>query len=139
MAGSSKHTNPQLYAFWLGFEPAFLEGHRRARAHGRSRWTFAKKLNYFVESLSGFSAAPIRLLSLIGVVVALASFAYGVSIFVAALVWDFEVKGFATLAVLISFFSGLILVMLGVLGEYLWRVLDAVNTKPEAVIDQTFL
>lgn len=139
MAGSSKHTNPQLYAFWLGFEPAFLKGHRRPRAHGRSRWTFANKLNYFVDSLSGFSAAPIRLLSLIGVLVAFASFVYGVSIFVAALVWDFEVKGFATLAVLISFFSGLILVMLGVLGEYLWRVLDALNEKPEAVIDQTFL
>jgi dolichol-phosphate mannosyltransferase len=139
MAGSTKHTNPQLYSFWLGFEPATLEAPRRSRRHGRSRWTFAKKLNYFVDSISGFSAAPIRALSLVGIVVALGSFAYGLSIFLAALFGDLEVKGFATLAVLISFFSGLILVMLGVLGEYLWRVLDAVNARPEAVIDETFL
>ena len=47
--------------------------------------------------------------------------------------------GFVTLAVLISFFSGLILIMLGAIGEYLWRVFDAVNNKPESVIDETFL
>ena len=70
---------------------------------------------------------------------ALASFIYGISIFGAALLGGVEVKGFATLAMLISFFSGLILVMLGVLGEYLWRVLDAINNKPEAVIDETLL
>jgi dolichol-phosphate mannosyltransferase len=139
VAGSSKNTNPHLYSFWLGFKPAILYAPRRPRRHGHSRWTFARKLNYFVDSVSGFSAAPIRLLSLVGIVVALGSFAYGSSIFAAALFGDFEVRGFATLAVLISFFSGLILVMLGVLGEYLWRVLDAVNNKPEAVIDETFL
>jgi dolichol-phosphate mannosyltransferase len=50
-----------------------------------------------------------------------------------------DVRGFATLATLISFFSGLILVMLGALGEYLWRVFDAVSNKPESVIDEVFL
>jgi polyisoprenyl-phosphate glycosyltransferase len=139
MQGSAKHSNPQLYSFWLGFKPAVLEAPRRQRTHGRSGWRFTSKLNYLVDSISGFSAAPIRVLSIVGIVVALASFVYGISIFLAALLGGVEVKGFATLAVLISFFSGLILVMLGVLGEYLWRVLDAINNKPEAVIDETLL
>jgi dolichol-phosphate mannosyltransferase len=91
------------------------------------------------DSISGFSVMPIRILSFTGIVVALASFAYGINIAVAAWFGNVEVRGFATLAVLVTFFSGLILVMLGVVGEYLWRVLEAVNNKPEAVVDETFL
>lgn len=139
MLDSTKHTYPQLYSFWLGFKPTVLYYHRRARPYGRSRWTFRKKLKLFADSLSGFSAAPIRILSLIGIFVALVSFAYGVTIALTTLLWGAEVRGFASLAVLISFFSGLILIMLGVLGEYLWRLLEAVNSKPEGVIDETFL
>lgn len=139
MVGSVKHTNPNLFAFWLGFKPAMLSYERRARAHGRSRWTLAKRIKLFVDTVSGFSVRPIRILSLVGVLVAFASFIYGINIFVNALLGNMDVRGFATLAVLISFFSGLILIMLGVVGEYLWRVLEAVNNKPEAVIDETFL
>jgi polyisoprenyl-phosphate glycosyltransferase len=139
MVGSMKNTNPSMYAYWLGFEPVVLRYHRRARRHGRSRWTFTKKLKFFIDTISGFSVTPIRIMSLVGVIVAIISFIYGISIAINALLGNTDVRGFATLAVLISFFSGLILIMLGVVGEYLWRVLDAVNKKPEAVIDETFL
>jgi glycosyltransferase involved in cell wall biosynthesis len=139
MASSARHTNPSLYAFWLGFRPAVLHYHRRERRHGRSRWTFAKKMKLFIDSISGFSATPIRLLSVFGVVVAIASFLYGSVIVVSALLGNMDIRGFATLAALISFFSGLILVMLGVLGEYLWRIFETVNNTPESVIDETFL
>jgi glycosyltransferase involved in cell wall biosynthesis len=139
MTGSAKDTNPTLYAYWLGFQPTVLHYHRRARAHGRSRWTFPKKFKHFIDTISGFSVTPIRIMSLIGVVVAVASFIYGITVIIAAVMGNIEARGFASLATLISFFSGLILIMLGVLGEYLWRVLDTVNNKPEAVIDETFL
>ncbi|HEY0329450.1 MAG TPA: glycosyltransferase family 2 protein [Rhodopseudomonas sp.] len=139
MIGSTKNTNPNMYAFWLGFTPVKLPYHRRERRHGRSRWTFGKKLKFFVDTVSGFSVTPLRILSLFGIGVALASFAYGASVAVSALLGHVQVRGFATLAALISFFSGLILFMLGALGEYLWRVFDAVNNKPEAVIEDVFL
>jgi glycosyltransferase involved in cell wall biosynthesis len=139
LAASTKHTNPNMYAYWLGFDPVVLHYHRRARRHGRSRHTFAKKFKFFIDTLSGFSVVPIRIMSLIGVTVAIVSFIYGANIVINALLGNFEIRGFATLVALISFFSGLILIMLGVLGEYLWRVLDAVDNKPEAVIDETFL
>lgn len=139
MINSTKHTNPNLYAFWLGFKPSVLLYHRKARRHGKSRWTFAKKLNFFVDTITGFSVLPIRLLSLVGIVTALLSFLYGSYIAVFALLGYMEVPGFATLVVLMSFFSGLILIMLGVIGEYLWRVLEAVNNRPEAIVDEVFL
>jgi polyisoprenyl-phosphate glycosyltransferase len=139
MIGSTKHTNPNMYAFWLGFQPAILPYHRRERRHGTSRWTFAKKINFFFDTICGFTVVPIRVMSLLGTVAAVVSLAYGVELTVAALLGKVPVQGFATLAVLLSFFSGLILMMLGTLGEYLWRVFDAVGNKPESVIDETFL
>jgi glycosyltransferase involved in cell wall biosynthesis len=139
MTGATKNTNSLMYAHWLGFKPAILWYHRRARRHGRSRHTFLRKLKILTDTVCGFSAIPLRILALFGVIVALTSFVYGIVIAFNALFGTVEVRGFASLAVLISFFSGLILIMLGTIGEYLWRVLDAVNNKPEAVIEEVFL
>jgi dolichol-phosphate mannosyltransferase len=138
LAGSGKHTNPTIYAFWLGFQPVILPYHRRSREHGKSRFTFAKKLNFMIDSISGFSVVPIRLISGFGMIVALLSFMYGLNLFIYAALGHSAVRGFYTLATLIAFFSGLILVMLGVVGEYIWRIFDNVNAKPESVIANTW-
>jgi glycosyltransferase involved in cell wall biosynthesis len=139
MARSAKGTNHAMYAYWLGHQPKILRYTRQERLYGRSRYTFRKKVRFILDTFTGFSATPIRAMSGFGVFVACVSFIYGISTALAALFGNVPVKGFATLAVLISFFSGLILIMLGILGEYLWRVVDAVNNQPEAVIDETFL
>lgn len=139
LQSSTKSTNPNLYAFWLGFQPRVLHYARRERAHGRSRWTFSKKFRFLLDTVTGFSVRPIRIMSAFGVMVAIISFLYGISIVISASFGHVPVRGFTTLAALISFFSGTILVMLGTLGEYLWRIFDAVNNKPESVIEETFL
>ena len=139
MRASVKSTNPTVYCYWLGFKPRVLYYTRRARPYGRSRYTLAKKLKFLMDTLTGFSVTPIRVISAFGLLVAFLSFLYGVDLIVVALTGHVVIRGFTTLAVLLSFFSGLILVMLGVIGEYLWRVFDAVNNKPESVIEETFL
>lgn len=139
MVSSAKNTNPSLYAYWLGFTPVILHYDRRERRHGSSRWTFVKKLKYFADTICGFTVVPIRVMSSFGFIAAILSCIYGVYIATAALLGKVPVPGFATLAALISFFSGMILVMLGTVGEYLWRVFDAVANKPESVIDETYL
>jgi dolichol-phosphate mannosyltransferase len=128
---------PQLTAYWLGFAPTVVSAKRPARAHGRSSWTFSKRLKLFVDTITSFSVAPIRFLSAIGLITALASLAYGGFIFINALLGNLAVPGFATLVVLISFFSGLILLMLGMIGEYLWRIFAALDDRPESVIEET--
>jgi dolichol-phosphate mannosyltransferase len=139
IANSGKNTNPNVYAFWLGFTPATLSYDRRKRRHGSSRWTFGKKVKFFVDTICGFTVVPIRAMSLLGIAAAVVSCMYGAYIAVAAWQGKVAVQGFATLVTLISFFSGLILIMLGTLGEYLWRVFDAVTNKPESVIDELYL
>jgi dolichol-phosphate mannosyltransferase len=139
MQDSTKHTNPNLYAYWLGFAPVILYYHRRPRPHGKSRWTFRKRVRFLLDTVTGFSVAPLRLLSGFGVTVATFSFLYGIYIAINALLGKMDTPGFATLAVLIAFFSGLILIMLGVIGEYLWRIFEAVNHKPESVVAREYL
>jgi polyisoprenyl-phosphate glycosyltransferase len=139
MVESGMNTHPNLYAYWLGMEPRTLSYHRQKREHGISRWTFRKKLKLFIDTISGFSVVPLRLISGFGLLVASLSFLYGLYIGVNAMMGRVDQPGFATLVVLITFFSGLILVMLGIIGEYLWRVFEATQKKPESVIDETFL
>ena len=133
---SGRTAHLQVSLFWLGFRPEIIAYKRLKREHGRSHWSFAKRLTASLDVLLGFSVVPIRLISLLGLGVSLASFSYGAVVIVAALMGIRPVPGFASLAALISFLLGLIIVMLGVIGEYLWRIFEEVNHRPEAVIDE---
>lgn len=136
---SSKNINTTLLAHWLGYTPATVLYHRAKRQYGKSRWTFARKLTYFVDSILGFSVLPIRLISLIGFIVSLLSFGYGWGFVVIPAIFGYrEVAGFATLVALICFLLGLVIIILGIIGEYLWRIYDEVTTRPEAVVDEVY-
>ena len=135
---SSKNINTPLFAYWLGYKSEIIHYQRRERQHGKSRWSFTKRLKFFIDSLLGFSIVPIRMISLVGLVVSFLSFAYGFWIFINTLFGHTTVPGFATIVALIAFLLGLIIIMLGVMGEYLWRVFDEINRRPETVIDEIY-
>ncbi|HEX3148668.1 MAG TPA: glycosyltransferase family 2 protein [Gemmataceae bacterium] len=135
MQTSGKNINPNVFAFWLGFKPDVIPYERRKRIHGKSRWTFRKKIKFFLDTMLGFSIVPLRLISFTGMVVSLVSLAFVVFVVVNGLLGRYDVPGFATLASIISFLLGLVICMLGVIGEYLWRIFDEINRRPEAVIE----
>lgn len=136
MRDASKNAFTPLMAYWLGYRPEVVHYHRPRREHGKSGWTFMKKLKAFLDVMLGFSVTPIRLISATGALVAGASFAYGAIVVLGAAAGRIQVSGFASLAALITFLLGMIIVMLGVIGEYLWRIFEEVNRRPEAVIDE---
>ena len=136
---SSKNFNTALLAHSLGYKPAVVPYQRRKREHGKSRYTFAKKLTGFVNSILGFSVLPIRIISLIGFIVSLLSFAFGLFFVVQTLVgYRAGVPGTTMLVALITFLLGLVIIILGIMGEYLWRIYDEVTTRPEAVVDEVY-
>ena len=135
---SSKNINTPLFAYWLGFKPDIIEYARRERTYGRSRWTFWKRLKLFLDAILGFSIVPIRVISLVGVIISLLSFGYGSLILVNTLSGRSAAPGFATIVALLAFLLGLVIIMLGVIGEYLWRIFDETNKRPEAVIDEIY-
>jgi dolichol-phosphate mannosyltransferase len=121
---------------WLGFRQSTIEYVRRERPAGRSRWTFWKKFKYFVDSILAFSYAPIRSMSLVGVILALIGFVYGLTLVILKLTRGIDVPGWTTLSVIVLFLFGFQFLFMGMMGEYLWRTLDETRHRPAYIIDE---
>ncbi len=130
-----KNTNLMSLVFWLGFPAKLIPYVRRERKAGRSRWTLGKKVKLFIDSFVAFSYFPVRAMSLLGVIVSLGAFTYAVFVVSYSVLHGMPVAGFSTLASLLALLSGLQMLMLGILGEYLWRTLDETRRRPPFVID----
>ena len=131
---SSKSMYTPILAWWLGFKPVTIKYHRAQRRHGKSRWTFGKKFNAAMDIFFGFSKKPIRFMTILGFFVATVSFILGVTITISALSGRISVPGYASIITLMLFMFGITLIMIGVLGEYLVRIVDEVNKRPFSVI-----
>ena len=138
LRAAGKHVSFPLLPYWLGYKPSVIEYSREAREDGKSRWTFGKKWKLMIDSIFSFSVAPIRIISMAGLIVSTVSFGYGTLVVVSALIGSIEVPGFASVVSLLSFLLGLIILMLGVLSEVIWRIFDEVNKHPYAVIDEIY-
>ena len=133
-----KNTNIMTLVYWLGYKPVMIPYIRRQRTKGKSRWTLAKKVKLFIDTFVAFSFVPIRILSALGLLVAVGSFIYGGYVLFYWYFYGIEVKGYVPIVVALAFNSGLQMAMLGVLGEYLWRTLDEVRRRPQFVIDEIY-
>jgi glycosyltransferase involved in cell wall biosynthesis len=120
---------------WTGYSTKFISYNRQKREIGKSRWTFGKKLTYLIDGVMGYSFLPIRLMSLVGLVVAMVGFSYAAVIFVIWLVYGLPVEGWAPLMIVLLVVGGMQMLMLGVIGEYLWRVLAQVRDRDPYVIE----
>lgn len=123
------HTSLPGLLLWSGFPTALVPYHRVARREGRSGWTAAKKLKYFLDSVISFSYAPLRWMSVAGILLALLAFAYAVFLVFFKIFHGQPIQGWTTTMVVLAFLSGVQLLSLGVLGEYLWRTLDAARGR----------
>jgi len=133
---NEKNTNIMSLIFWLGHKRSFIYYVRKKRAYGKSRWTFSKKIKHFSDSLVAFSYAPIRFISFVGLITACVSFLYGAYTIIDSIFGKIPIRGFTTLIAAITFLLGLIMIMLGIIGEYLWRILDETRKRPSYVIDE---
>ncbi len=123
---------------YLGFKPKILEYRRLKRKHGRSHWTFGKKLTYLIDGVMSYSFLPIRFISGIGILVALLGLLYAADIFIAKLVGRIKVEGWTPLMIVILVMGGLQMFMLGIIGEYLWRTLAQVRNRDPYIIEAIY-
>jgi polyisoprenyl-phosphate glycosyltransferase len=135
---NEKNTNIMNLLFWTGHKQAVIPYTRKKRAIGKSKWTLTKKFKLFIDSFVNFSYAPIRIMSLIGIATSLISFFYGIFIVFNRLFNNIIVEGWASIAVIISFLLGIIMFMLGIIGEYLWRILDETRKRPSFIVDEIY-
>ena len=130
-----KNTFLQGQILWTGFVPEVIEFKRRKREIGRSRWTLTKKISYFLDGFVTYTVAPIRLITLLGLLVSVLSFSYAALIILLKLFWDIPIHGWAPTMVSILSLGGVQLVMLGIIGEYLWRNYYETRKLPNFVIE----
>lgn len=121
---------------WTGFPYTSVSYIRVERASGKSGWTFQKKLKYFLDAFVGFSYLPLRLTSGLGILFAILGGLYAIFLIVNKLINNINVPGWTALVVITLFLSGIQLIMLGVIGEYLWRNLDASRKRPSFIVDR---
>lgn len=131
-----KNSSLTLQVLWAGFQTDMVYFDRKDREKGKSRWTFAKKFKLVMDSMMSFSYVPIRFMTYIGVLFDIFALILFISVLVEFFSNGVPIIGWPSLMCVILLSSGLILSMLGVLGEYLWRTLDASRTRPPFIIDE---
>jgi polyisoprenyl-phosphate glycosyltransferase len=131
-----RESNTSLLAqlFWLGGRREFVPYSRRRREHGRSAWTFGKKLKYLSDSVFAFSDLPVRLLIGGGLLGLLTAAVFGVVVVAAKLSGLVTVPGYAGTILTILFFGALNTLGLGVVGSYAWRAFENTKDRPLALV-----
>lgn len=133
-----KNTSVLAMILWLGFNQSYIKYVKRARQAGHSKWTLSKKVKLFVDSIVSFSYAPIRLMSMSGILVGAIGILYACTVIVNYFLGD-PIQGWSSLMVIVLVLSGFQLSMLGILGEYLWRAFDQSRGRPAYVLEDQVL
>lgn len=123
---------------WMGFRTKLIPYCRRERLAGVSRWTFGRKFTSALDGVMGYSFAPIRVMSLVGCIFSLLGFAYAGLILIDTLLLGNPVKGWAPLMIVVLVIGGFQMIMLGIIGEYLWRTLAQVRRRDMYLIDAIY-
>lgn len=137
VANWQPHSFLQARILSLGFTREWIGYHREARKAGTSQWTFAKKLTYMLDGVLGHSYIPIRLISLMGIVFSISSFLLGLFFLLNYMVSGAEVRGLTPIMLLVLFVGGVQMIMIGTLGEYLWRVLAQVRKDCPYIMEES--
>lgn len=120
---------------WIGFRKAAVNFHTADRREGSSHFTMRKLLRCALEGITGFTTAPLKFATILGLIVSAAAFIYIIVILSKTLIWGEEVQGFPTLMCVILFLGGCQLLALGIIGEYMARIFNETKSRPLYIAD----
>lgn len=128
-----RHSSLVSQIFWLGFRRAEIGYQRLPRQHGKSAWTWKKKVDYLSDSLFAFSDLPIRLLFRCGLTGLAAAILMALTVLIAKLTGGIAVPGYTMTMLTLLFFGALNLLGLGIVGSYAWRAYENTQGRPIAI------
>lgn len=131
-----KNTSLMSQILWAGFETATVPYIRKKREIGKSRWTLSKKIKLAYDSLLSFSYFPIKMITSVGFLSFLISLILLVVIIGKKFAGIIDVEGYTSIIMIILMGFGIIMLSIGVLGEYLWRTYDAARSRPPYIIEK---
>lgn len=130
------NTNSLYLLMWLNYDYVAIPYTRKVRKIGTSKWTLQKKIKLFIDSFISFSHAPLRLITTTGLLLGSASFIYALYVITARLSGLIDIEGWSTMMVVFLLVSSFQMMALGIIGEYLWRNLEASRNRPPFVVDE---
>jgi len=131
-----KNTFFPFLLMWLGYEFVSIPYVRRKRELGTSTYTLSKKIKAFVDSFVAFSFFPIRLISVLGLILGILAFIYGLIVIFGKVFGFVDSTGWSSMMVVILFVSSFQMIALGIIGEYVWRGLEASRNRPSYLIEK---
>ena len=131
-----KNTFFPFLLMWLGYEFVSIPYVRRKRELGTSTYTLSKKIKAFVDSFVAFSFFPIRLISVSGLILGILAFIYGLIVIFGKVFGFVDSTGWSSMMVVILFVSSFQMIALGIIGEYVWRGLEASRNRPSYLIEK---
>src|SRR3989475_10913878 len=117
-------------ASWIGFRQIRVDYEPAERIHGRTTWNLYSLIGLSIEGLTSFSVAPLRLASLLGLLLAAAAFIFGVQILLETFVFGESVPGYPSVIVGLMVLGGVQLIMIGIMGEYIGKILSELKARP---------
>ena len=117
-------------ASWIGFKQVRVDYEPAAREHGVTTWNVWTLIGLSIEGLTSFTVAPLRIASLLGLILAVTALFFGIEILVETIIFGKDVPGYPSLVVSVMVIGGVQLLMIGVLGEYVGKLLSEIKARP---------
>ena len=115
---------------WVGYDTCFIPYTACERHSGTTKWSFRKLMNYAIEGIIGFSTAPLRMATYLGIFTAIMAVLYTVWVVLEKLIWGIAIPGYATIIVLTLLLGGIQLLCIGIIGEYVGRTFEQSKNRP---------
>ena len=122
-----------LYCF-IGFRKTGVEFETQDRVAGQSSWSTRQLFGLAIEGMVSFTTIPLKIATMLGIIVSLGSFIYMICVLVKTLFWGEVVRGYPTLLTIILFLSGIQLLTVGILGEYIGRIYTETKRRPAYIV-----
>ena len=123
---------------WVGYKTIYLEYENVERVAGETSWSFWKLFAYAIEGIVAFTVAPLRIATLMGILVSIVAFMYMIFVFGKALMFGDPVAGYPSMVVIILFLGGIQLLSLGIIGEYLSKTYMETKKRPKYIIKKKY-
>ena len=120
--------------YWMGFRQARIPYHRESRRFGTSKWPLGKRIKSALDVITAFSYLPVRISSYLGLIISTIAFLGAVIVLFDKLVLGIGEWGWPSLMITMLFLGGVQMLMLGIIGEYLWRINTEVRDRPQYIV-----
>lgn len=121
---------------WVGYKSCPVSYNHADRAAGNSKFNFWRLWNLALDGITGSSTLPLRIWTYLGGGIAFVSFVIALFFLIKTILWGDPVQGFPTLVILLLFFGGIQLIALGIMGEYIGRIMIEVKNRPLYIVDE---